>query len=352
MSVAMIDPSDVQKGREPRKRTKAPDIESQEEVKGAYRKNGTKKNGVTKNGVTKSGKKPPSTNQSGLFLLIAAWYASSIVCTSTSTSLGLPWTTLTFFQMLISTTCAIVGILVFKLDGTGCPKLWPKPQATSLTILLSAIFVADFVTLNASLSVMHMSVVMTLRATEPVATWLLGLILLPDEKSPLLAVMALIPIVVGAGLSAVAEGASANIVGLGLVLACNMCFALRTLITKLLMARHSDIDNYNLFLQLCLMGSIWQGIIVLFTGVEQLRLVVNIPMLLLNGLTFHLYLQLSWVVMGKVGAVTHSVCNSLRRPVICAACWVVLGGATTEEVAGVLIATTGTMLYARATVQG
>jgi hypothetical protein len=131
-----------------------------------------------------------------------------------------------------------------------------------------------------------------------------------------------------------------------------VCFALRTITTKRLKQQFTDVDNFNLFLQLCLMGSIWQGIVVILVGRNDLANLVNIPMLLLNGLTFYLYLQLSWVVMSKVGAVTHSVCNSLRRPVICATGWAVFGGATVEGIAGVLIATGGTMLYARAKRRG
>jgi drug/metabolite transporter (DMT)-like permease len=325
------------------------DVENQEDVR-LTSSSVAASNGVGSDAIKKA--QPPPAQSSSMFLLIVAWYASSVVCTNTSKSLNLPWTTLTFFQMLISTLCAIAGILVFKLDGHGSLKLWPKREATKLTILLSLTFCAGFVTLNASLSFMHVSAVMTMRAAEPVATWLLGLALLPDEKSPMSAVLALIPVVVGAGLSAVAKGTNVNHMGLGLVMACNVCFALRTITTKLLKQQFTDVDNFNLFLQLCLMGSIWQGIVVILVGRNALADLLNIPMLLLNGLTFYLYLQLSWVVMSKVGAVTHSVCNSLRRPVICATGWAVFGGATVEGIAGVLIATGGTMLYARAKRRG
>eukprot|EP00546_Thalassionema_frauenfeldii_P021257 CAMPEP_0178904110 /NCGR_PEP_ID=MMETSP0786-20121207/5519_1 /TAXON_ID=186022 /ORGANISM="Thalassionema frauenfeldii, Strain CCMP 1798" /LENGTH=193 /DNA_ID=CAMNT_0020575533 /DNA_START=352 /DNA_END=933 /DNA_ORIENTATION=- len=188
---------------------------------------------------------------------------------------------------------------------------------------------------------------MTVRAAEPVATWLLGLLLLPNEKTSMNAVFCLIPIVLGAGLSAVAPGSNMTTSGFCLVMLCNVCFSLRTIVTKLLKSWNQDVDNYSLFLQLCILGSVWQGIILVTTGVESLKQIVNIPILLVNGLTFYLYLQLSWVVMSRVGAVTHSVCNSLRRPVICAAGWFVFGGMTSEGVAGALIATAGTLLYAR-----
>jgi drug/metabolite transporter (DMT)-like permease len=253
--------------------------------------------------------------------------------------------------MLISSVCAICGIVVFQLDGHGNLKLYPTEAAAALTILLSVCFCAGFVTLNASLGVLHVSSVMTMRAAEPVATYLLGLLLVPNEKTSFQALICLVPIVLGAGLSAVAktpETDEISVSGLMLVLVCNICFALRTIITKILKTRHSDMDNYNLFLQLCLLGCLWQGVFVLLSGLEGFQSIANIPMLLLNGLTFYLYLQLSWVVMGMVDSVTHSVCNSLRRPVICAAGWIAFGGITVQGVAGVLTATAGTLLYARA----
>mmetsp|Transcript_6733 Transcript_6733/g.10654 ORF Transcript_6733/g.10654 Transcript_6733/m.10654 type:complete len:332 (+) Transcript_6733:26-1021(+) len=309
------------------------DIENQEEeeAKGLLRNNEDSKS---------------SSKDKTLPLLIAAWYASSVVCTNTSKSLKLPGTTLAFCQMLISTICASLGIVLFKLDGVGKPKVWPARKALTITVLLSFTFCAGFITLNISLGLMHVSSVMTARAAEPVATWLLGLFFLPNEKTPMNAVLCLVPIVLGAGLSAVAPGSNMNASGFCLVMLCNVCFSLRTIVTKLLKS-WNDIDNYNLFLQLCILGSLWQGVILITTGVQSLKQIVNIPILLLNGVTFYLYMQLSWVVMSRVGAVTHSVCNSLRRPVMCAAGWLVFGGMTSWGIAGAMIATAGTMLYAR-----
>lgn len=291
-------------------------------------------------------------NAGVLFLLIAAWYISSVVCTSSSKSLNLSWSILTACQMIISTICAWIGIRVCRLDGTGSPKLVPVKEATLSTIQLSAIFCAGFVTLNASIGMMHVSTVMTLRAAEPIATYLLSLALLPNESTSMAQVVSLLPICVGAGLSAIAkndDNKSDTILGIVVVMVCNVCFALRTLLSKRLQARYK-LDNFNLFMQLCFIGSMLQGMVWILLGgtIQDLQTISNIPLLLLNGITFYLYLQLSWVVISRVGAVTHSVCNALRRPVICAFGWLVFGGATLEGIVGVLIATLGTILYSRA----
>ena len=41
--------------------------------------------------------------------------------------------------------------------------------------------------------------------------------------------------------------------------------------------------------------------------------------ILLNGASFYAYLQLSFVVLGRISAVSHSVTNSMRRPATIAA---------------------------------
>ena len=100
-------------------------------------------------------------------------------------------------------------------------------------------------------------------------------------------------------------------------------------------------------------GSVWQKeddhvVDILENDEDTTRNLQKGMILILNGVSFYAYLQLSWVVMGQVGAVTHSVCNALRRPVICAAGWILFGGATFEGVVGALLATGGTLGYAHA----
>lgn len=72
-----------------------------------------------------------------------------------------------------------------------------------------------------------------------------------------------------------------------------------------------------------------------------------------NGVTFFAYLQLSWVVLSRVAAVTHSVCNSLRRPVMCVFGFLQFGNYISPlNSAGIAMASLGTLFYAQVRIAG
>lgn len=82
-----------------------------------------------------------------------------------------------------------------------------------------------------------------------------------------------------------------------------------------------QVDNYSLFLHINAIGVLIQGAIL--TAVVQYGYVdlskglststnFSPTLLVVNGLTFWAYLQLSWLVLSRVATVTHSVFNSLR----------------------------------------
>lgn len=316
--------------------------------------------------------KQQQNNNNGLVASLVAWYAASVVCTNTSKTLALPWQWLTLSQLMIGSASAYFGIAVLKLNGRPSSRLVDLvPTSNAIwqsTTILTATFVGGFVTLNMALRQMHVSTVMTIRAAEPVATLLLGLYFLPNEKTALPAVAALIPVVAGAAMASTVTSSSDagdenSFEGLFIVLLCNCLFALRTIFTKRLKASCPSLDNFTLFFQLCVIGTVLQLVLlcgmVIYSRYDTTTttsmwidlndgFMAKLPILLVNGISFYAYLQLSWVVMGQVGAVTHSVCNALRRPVICAAGWMLFGGATVQGVMGALMATGGTMLYAHA----
>ena len=71
-------------------------------------------------------------------------------------------------------------------------------------------------------------------------------------------------------------------------------------------------------------------------------------MLLINGSTFWLYLQLSWLVLARVAAVTHSVCNALRRPVMCFFGYLQFGNPISPlNALGIAMASGGVLLYSQ-----
>jgi drug/metabolite transporter (DMT)-like permease len=321
----------------------------------------------------------------GLIGSLIAWYAASVVCTNTSKSLGFPWQWLTLAQLAIGSVSAYFGIAVLRFNGNKpsfvqLADLFPNTHAQwQSTIILAACFVGGFVTLNMALSRMHVSTVMTVRAAEPVATLLLGLYYLPKEKTSLRAILALVPVVAGAAIASTAsasispssqETESESSLCIMIVLLCNCLFALRTIFSKRLKAAFPALDNFTLFFQLCVIGTVLQLVLLVGIGVsgsfyedetppttlrdamqwdeDDWSIPPKLILLVVNGVSFYAYLQLSWVVMAHAGAVTHSVCNALRRPVICAAGWILFGGATVQGVAGALLATLGTLLYAQA----
>ena len=110
------------------------------------------------------------------FVLVAMWYASSCVCNETSKALLLHTRmnaqTLTLMQLVISSACGAVYMFVLRLTPVPYQKV--VGSAWGETLLLAAAFTTGFATLNASFAVMHNSLVMVLRAAEPITTLILA----------------------------------------------------------------------------------------------------------------------------------------------------------------------------------
>ncbi len=245
--------------------------------------------------------------------LIALWYATSIVCNQSiktllsTTALGEQG--LTLAQMVISTMCGAFGL--FALRATEYRPLRSRAQWRD-TAYLAAAFTAGFGTLNACVGAMHVSLVMVLRAAEPVTTLALGYALLPAAEAPsALKTAALVPVVAGAALSSVGAHAPTAL-GLCLALASNVCFSLRGILSKRLSSGYTT-DAYSQFFQLSAMGAAIQAALLLAgaaggVALPSLPAAAQLPTLLVNGASFFAYLQLSWVVLGR-GASSH-----LSRP--------------------------------------
>ena len=131
-------------------------------------------------------------------LLLALWYASSIVNNQSSKVLVslLGAEVLTLNQLLVSALC---GALVLRQS----PLRFDSRPHLVLTATLAASFLAGCYTLNSCLASMHVSLAMVLRSAEPLTTLALGAVLLPaKEQPPLRKALALLPVVLGCGLSA------------------------------------------------------------------------------------------------------------------------------------------------------
>jgi drug/metabolite transporter (DMT)-like permease len=301
--------------------------------------------------------------------MVVLWYGSSVVCTNTAKELKMQgWSSgsLTVAELAIATGCSFVMMILLKLRPYKPPSM--QFNELKLTIMLATAFVFGFVTLNSAFGLMHVSLVMTVRATEPLFTMVAAKCFLGNEVVTIRIMLASLPIVIGAGLSAL-ESADATLSGLVLVFVCNSCFAARGVTTKLLKEQF-HVDDFSLFLNICAIGTAVQclnlGLMaVFFSGpAEEVQVVAeessdtatesdtkvdeasqNLTMLI-NGVTFWAYLQLSWLVLGRVSAVTHSVLNSLRRPVICTAGFLRFGGDPTAlNITGIALASGGAVLY-------
>ena len=144
--------------------------------------------------------------------VVGLWYGSSIICTNSSKTLTLMgWTSngMTLAQLIISIMCSFLAIAssIFPYAPLQNAEEWTQ------TVMLSFFFVGGFVTLNMAFGLMHVSLVMTMRATEALFTALVFQAYRPSEGITFKTALALIPVIFGAGLSA-AESTDATFMGI------------------------------------------------------------------------------------------------------------------------------------------
>lgn len=285
-------------------------------------------------------------------VLVAVWYAMSVVCNQTSKRLlrmgDVGTSVLTLAQLILATACG--GAFIFGLRVEPHDAIKSRAQLADMAVL-AAVFSAGFGLLNSALTSMHVSLVMTLRAAEPLTTLALGAALLPaSERVSAAKAAALLPVVAGCAMSAAgAHGPSAR--ALVVVSLCNVCFSLRGILGKRVSTTHGT-RPLSAFYQLCGIGALLQGLLMLGRAaalgapLPPLPPAHCLPTLMLNGFSFYAYLQLSWVVLGRVSAVTHSLLNSLRRPATIAAALLVAPAPLSPlNLAGIGVACVSALVY-------
>eukprot|EP00416_Gambierdiscus_australes_P024524 CAMPEP_0171060680 /NCGR_PEP_ID=MMETSP0766_2-20121228/3980_1 /TAXON_ID=439317 /ORGANISM="Gambierdiscus australes, Strain CAWD 149" /LENGTH=314 /DNA_ID=CAMNT_0011516283 /DNA_START=71 /DNA_END=1015 /DNA_ORIENTATION=- len=292
-------------------------------------------------------------------LLFLAWYASSVVCTTLSKVLvhdAFPsayW--LSLAQFIVASG---VGSVAVRIANGAPPAALPAGPAGKHVRrdvwALSIIFSFGMLALNKGYENMHVSLVETLRATEPVVSACLAAALMPAEAPNLAQVSALLPIVLGACLSSFGS-ADFTILGLMWVVASNFCFCLRTIQYKQVRRRH-QLDEWTLFYHICRMGAVCQLIYALVGDAAGLRVLLSgdiwslpvVALTLANGFLYYTYLQCSWVILMRVAVVTHAVGNSMRRPVVLV-CNVIYFGNHVNAVnaLGICMAFAGVLVYSQ-----
>ena len=117
--------------------------------------------------------------------MVVLWYGSSVVCTNTAKELKMQgWSSgsLTVAELAIATGCSFVMMILLKLRPYKPPSM--QFNELKLTIMLATAFVFGFVTLNSAFGLMHVSLVMTVRATEPLFTMVAAKCFLGNEEAP------------------------------------------------------------------------------------------------------------------------------------------------------------------------
>jgi len=188
------------------------------------------------------------------------------------------------------------GASIFGLHLSEYNPLESVGQARD-TAFLAAIITAGFGLLNACMSAMHVSLVMVLRAAEPAFALVLASALLPSSSLPSpRRAAALLPVIAGAGLSSVGSHAPTRL-GMAYALLCNVCFALRGILSKRLAAAHPRTDACSEWLHICGFGVVLQAAAILGSRLALGAALPTpppasqLPTALLCGVSFFAYVQ-------------------------------------------------------------
>lgn len=302
-------------------------------------------------------------------LLFFAWYAASVVCTALSKVLvrdvfpSAYWLSLAQFAVATLVGNAMVRIMT-GMPPRAVPRGAVGKEERRDLWLLSLVFSFGMLALNKGYEYMHVSLVETLRATEPVVSAALAAALLPTEAPSAAQFVALLPVVIGACCSSLGS-ADFTVLGLSWVCSSNVCFCWRTIKYKQV-RRDYGFDDWNLFYQICRRGSVCQLLYALlgdrdglWDGVARLQVAASsscftswattLLWIAVNGTMYYTYLQFSWVILTRVPVVTHAVGNSMRRPVVLI-CNVLYfrNEISLTNALGICLAFSGVVLYTKA----
>lgn len=229
-----------------------------------------------------------------------------------------PWTC-TNFQFA-------VGIVIAAVMWTTKLHKFPKVNADLLKSILPLAVVHTLGNLltNVSLGKVAVSFTHTIKAMEPFFSVALSSIFLGDVPT-LPIVLSLTPIVGGVALASMTE-TSFNWAGFLAAMGSNLTFQTRNVISKKLMGGKKSLDNINLFSIITIMSFF---ILAPFTLIVEgfkvspavmtsmgLDSAVILKRLLLAGICFHMYQQVSYMILQRVTPVTHSVGNCVKRVVV------------------------------------
>jgi len=225
-----------------------------------------------------------------------------------------------------------------------------------------------FVFVNSGFLAVNVSLAETLRSAEPLFSVFFAKVMLKDEPISTLTMITLVPIVLGGVLSSGGDR-SFTLVGFCFVCLSNVCFALRSVLTKQLKPLYPA-DAIQVFFEISKQGLFGLMLLAVFhelfvfmmadESVYRFGLLASffyssegyassarlIHLILLNGVTYAAYNQMSFLVLSMVSVVTHAVGNSFRRMVTIVASVYIFGNPiTAQNAAGILLAIGGVVAY-------
>lgn len=297
--------------------------------------------------------------------MVAAWYASSMVCGWTSKLLLIEFKAMAgdespnanFLSVLQFLGSAAIGFIIVKTRGL--KTALPNAEASFKLWRVAAAFSFGFTFVNSTFAVTSVAMAETLRALEPVSTVVLGLCWL-GEAMGTQRLLTLVPIVLGAALAS-ASSTDFSWLGLGLAMMSNLCFSLRSVFVKDFKAATagSPMDSMATFFTLVVRGVPMQLLTVGFLKLGSSLAIVQstdfwtpniLGLAAVNAVCFFAYNCLSFLVLARVNVITHAVANGFRRAAtIGFSCVVFAQMPSGLNAAGIALATTGVVLYAQAT---
>lgn len=221
---------------------------------------------------------------------------------------------------------SLLVLLMWGLNLHPRPKI-SSSQFAAILPLAVAHAVGNLLT-NVSLGKVAVSFTHTIKAMEPFFTVVLSALFLGQMPS-FWVVSSLVPIVGGVALASFTE-ASFNWLGFCSAMASNLTNQSRNVLSKKFMVNKQEgLDNINLFSVIILISfMLTVPTAILIDGVkftpsylqsaasQGLNVRELLVRALLSGLCFHTYQQVSYMILGMVSAVTHSVGNCLKRVVV------------------------------------
>eukprot|EP00892_Ulva_mutabilis_P010073 jgi/Ulvmu1/7438/UM036_0099.1 len=293
-----------------------------------------------------------------LGLMFAGWYAFNIVFNINNkqvlTAFHYPLTC-TSYQFLLG---SIFGLGWFAASGTRIDT----SKSTLVAVLpLAVVHTLGNLLTNVSLGMVAVSFTHTIKALEPLFSVLFSILFLGDTPNPIV-LLTLLPImggVIGASLTE----ASFNWPGFASAMMSNVTFQSRNVFSKKFMTPDikervgGSIGLFSLMTMMSLfllapVALLVEGPVFLPSHVATLG--VKDPSALLQSATiaaatFHLYQQVSYMILARVSPVTHSIGNCVKRVIVIVASVIVFKNPmSTQTMISTMVALAGVFAYSQA----